>query len=720
MSRRPIKIFLASPSKDTQAARQLVARAALEVAEEAAYREMFDVRLCRWDDPLHPVAVSAAHNPQQDIVEQVADPKKCDLVIALFRHTMGGRLEEQRCGLSPLGQPWHCTEWEVAQGLVGKQVGDVRDVWIFRDEEEFRAPITLTREQKKAADEEYDAVQAYFEWLNPPGEPMRAGVNVYRSEGTPCITDAIKARLRTWLSKLANEGSFGEKGPAAPAAPGSESRAQSSRDPAESVREFLGGDPIAGARAFGELASAGASGEDALFAQPIRIASVQVRRRWLRYVASRPQTTSARLLERVRGPAEDCYAAAELFAGLPEPAPMARAIQTDLDAAFKDHTPDLAANESYWRVAALLSAWGAVGGTSWMPWQLVVRDRYAWEKLRVHAFRAACAAAARTGRQHLGALAKMVSHHWPQYERLSLIAAATDDRLDASAIDGPELWLQSFYTFPLWRSGDVVDGVLEDWSRHEHWRVRALGAEVLEGIGFRRAATPVLDWLRRESVASVREGLIGALGRSNTKVGADALLAIAQQPVSGDGAMASRLRSALAEAAWRASDKAAAVKALEPIADGDDAVASEALVALARLGTRPRSLDDALVSIDRYRRTNAALAVGYLGERRMTDELLAMRAETSGLLEPVYVAAALALLGYPGASNDLHQRLVVLAESEGAGESYDIFRMKRPLQQAVIDAFNSNGPASQPFARAWQLEIEPLDAVARPADLARR
>ena len=76
-----------------------------------------------------------------------------------------------------------------------------------------------------------------------------------------------------------------------------------------------------GTRALSDLLALGNDGEGALFSQAIEIPTVQVRRRWLRYVASRPQTTSARLLERVRGHGQfdDIYPAADLFAGLADP-----------------------------------------------------------------------------------------------------------------------------------------------------------------------------------------------------------------------------------------------------------------------------------------------------------------------------------------------------------------------------------------------------------------
>lgn len=65
------------------------------------------------------------------------------------------------------------------------------------------------------------------------------------------------------------------------------------------IARFLGGGTIAGSKALHELVALGDSGEEALFSQPIEFPkSVQVKRRWLRYVASRQESIAGRLIDR--------------------------------------------------------------------------------------------------------------------------------------------------------------------------------------------------------------------------------------------------------------------------------------------------------------------------------------------------------------------------------------------------------------------------------------
>jgi hypothetical protein len=482
----------------------------------------------------------------------------------------------------------------------------------------------------------------------------------------------------------------------------------------ELVRRFRGGDPIAGAQALASLVALGEAGETALFSEAIRLPNVQARRRWLRYVASRPERIAQRLLERVREPEsfQDQYAAADLFAGF---TPGARdPLRSALTADFANGTPSIVDRFDYWRVAATIAAWGAAGGDADTVWQLVSRDPYAWEKLRVHAFRAACAAAARGGPNHLRALTHFVMHEWTD-GGLATIAASPDERLGNDAIDAGELWLQAYQVFALWRNGEVVDHILAAWSEHDHWRVRAFGAQILAAIGFRRAVQPVLDWLRREPVIQVRHLLIGALGHSDTVVGADALLQLAgDRSVATDPSTIERLHGELAVVGWRARDKAATQKLLLEIADDEGIAATEALISLARCGIRASQLDDAIVSPDdTYRRLHAAIAFGYLGDRSMVDDLLRMRAETTDRLELVYLMAALAILDHPGAADDLGALLADATTAAQLDGRMDLYFMKRSLQHAVIAAFSAGGTVAQPVVAAWRAELDPLKVQPR-------
>jgi hypothetical protein len=182
------------PSQDTQSARDAAAAAILEVANEPAYGDAIDLRLFRWDDQLRHLALCASHNPQRDIEQQLSAIGDCHLVIALFSHTMGGVLDEGAYGRSPLDRPWHCAEWEVNEGLKGLSGGTVETVMIFRDMTPQQIPPELPLAERKVLQARDNAVAEYFEWLNPSGDPMWAGVNEYT--GSASIADELKPRLR--------------------------------------------------------------------------------------------------------------------------------------------------------------------------------------------------------------------------------------------------------------------------------------------------------------------------------------------------------------------------------------------------------------------------------------------------------------------------------------------------------------------------------------------
>ena len=67
------------------------------------------------------------------------------------------------------------------------------------------------------------------------------------------------------------------------------------------IDRFLDGDPVAGDKALRELLASGDAGEEALFHDGVEFPkTVQVARRWLRYVASRKSTIVNRLFERLQ------------------------------------------------------------------------------------------------------------------------------------------------------------------------------------------------------------------------------------------------------------------------------------------------------------------------------------------------------------------------------------------------------------------------------------
>jgi hypothetical protein len=142
-SQTTVRIFLASPSADTEEARAKVVQAVDEVARDKQYGPRLSIELWRWDDPGRRVVCERGHNPQRDILKQIGSPGDCDLVIGILAHTMGGTLDDE----PPFGRPpgkdrlWHCTEWEIEQGLQSWQRrrqnpdgGRTRSVWVYHDQ----------------------------------------------------------------------------------------------------------------------------------------------------------------------------------------------------------------------------------------------------------------------------------------------------------------------------------------------------------------------------------------------------------------------------------------------------------------------------------------------------------------------------------------------------------------------------------------------------------
>ncbi|MEX8503199.1 MAG: formylglycine-generating enzyme family protein [Leptothrix ochracea] len=183
-----VRIFLASPSADTHEARARVVAVVDEINADLQYNVHVRLDLRRWDDPVRPVICDRSGNPQQNVVKQAADPADCDLVIGLLANTMGGTLPTDRFP-PPTGhkEPWHCTEWEIEQGLSAK-----RAVWVFHDQ---RPPPSKKPDVMKAA----MAVSQYINRFNPPDGPMREGYNPFNDEED--LAARLRTGLRDWLSR---------------------------------------------------------------------------------------------------------------------------------------------------------------------------------------------------------------------------------------------------------------------------------------------------------------------------------------------------------------------------------------------------------------------------------------------------------------------------------------------------------------------------------------
>jgi HEAT repeat protein len=466
------------------------------------------------------------------------------------------------------------------------------------------------------------------------------------------------------------------------------------------VTTFVGNDPIAGARALQDLVAIGDAGEDAVFAGPIRLGLTQTHRRWLRYVASRPDSVRSRLLDRLdhQHQFNDGRGAAYLFAGLPQ----SRSSTDDLYARMTENFT----HHAYGDFAERYMAWGFAGGDGGTLWHLVKDDSFKWEKLRTFAFRAGCASCARVNPNNLWALEQFVTLQRRDYEGVVEIPNDPEYSISHNAVTAADIDFEANYTFVEWRRGELADEVLRSWSSHPHWRIREFGAHILSTLGFQRTQTPIVAWLRRELVQPIRSRLLHALERMGTAAAANVLLDYYLESNEG-GAY-------VAKSAWRAKDKAPAVKALNRIARDGGAFGAEALVSLGRLGEHHQGLLNTLEAGNDYSRLNAALALGYLRHTASIPRLVLMQAEASGALERIALAAALALMKHPDAALELQNQLTIPAANAPDVWSADMFLMHRYLQEAVLDGLEAGEEQTREALTAWRAEFAPLEPVAKP------
>jgi len=196
------------------------------------------------------------------------------------------------------------------------------------------------------------------------------------------------------------------------------------------------------------------------------------------------------------------------------------------------------------------------------------------------------------------------------------------------------------------------------------------------------------------------------LERAENSSSADALLKHYEENQEGE--------AYVARSAWRAPSKERALRALQAIAGGTGTAAAEAMVSLARLGDRYAKLSSALDSQDPYRRLNAALAAGYLGDQAEIERLAAMLQEAASTIEKVFLSAALAMLGRPNGATALNDELVAAGSAPEYEKRLDIFFLHRYLQTAILDAFRARDSEGIEHLDAWQPELEPLEPVPKP------
>ena len=154
--RQGIKIFLASPG-DTQAARAAVVAAVEAVATESSYQ----------------------HVELQLLDEKTTHPADSDVLIALFRHTLGVVLDQDQLdpynrsyGLNPRGESWTFGEWALAQAN--------GNPWIWRDTAAFTVEAGTSRAERRALFDQNEALEDYFDWTTEAGT-FRDHVDSYDS-----------------------------------------------------------------------------------------------------------------------------------------------------------------------------------------------------------------------------------------------------------------------------------------------------------------------------------------------------------------------------------------------------------------------------------------------------------------------------------------------------------------------------------------------------------
>jgi len=202
------------------------------------------------------------------------------------------------------------------------------------------------------------------------------------------------------------------------------------------IRKMNGGDPIAGASALEQLLTLGEFGEKALLARPLDYPrTVQVLRRWLKYVASREKTLTYGLIEKVVTDARGAHTAAVFLAGTnSSKADALKAIDQGLSTG------------PYGARWNLLTAWGFAGGQPNHLWRKAADD---YEKFAAPAFRGACVSVARANPDSLWALEQLITHYYD--DGLKKLGNDPEVRIPIEAVDAGELWLAANDAFLKWR-----------------------------------------------------------------------------------------------------------------------------------------------------------------------------------------------------------------------------------------------------------------------------
>jgi HEAT repeat protein len=343
-------------------------------------------------------------------------------------------------------------------------------------------------------------------------------------------------------------------------------------------------------------------------------------------------------------------------------------------------------------------AWGFAGGEPAVAWRCAKAE---WDRHGVFGFRAACASVARSHPTNLWALERFITYVEDDSDSHEIPNDPTT-RVTNESVGAEELWGEASFTFLMWRRGELADEILRSWSRHEHWRVRDFGAEILRFLAFSRVGTPVAEWLRREPNASTREHLVAALAKTGSQPAVDQCLEHFLD--TGEG------KSSFAEFGWRSSRSEQALEALTHLSLEKPWVAAPALVSLARMGQRAANLVASLEDGNSYLRSAAALAAAYLDDQALLPTLRNMQRETADVLESLCLSAGLAKMSKaPSDAADLQRRLVA-----AGGTAYqttgtlDFFRLHDYLRRAILEALDASPSLDPGIAAAWRAETEPL------------
>ncbi len=191
-----IRIFLASPG-DTQPARDVVI-AVVDEFNKAQVSNHVEIKLLHWEDKKQPVPCSFLRNPQADVVKYTGDPAGCDLVVGLFRHAFGSPLPEIDYGLSPDGDAWTGTEWELHRAIATAKKEEPKEVHVYEDLTNFSIPVSLSVVDADAAYASYQRVRAFFaDCRDPVTREIIRGINQH--DGLTDFKEKFSGCLMVWL-----------------------------------------------------------------------------------------------------------------------------------------------------------------------------------------------------------------------------------------------------------------------------------------------------------------------------------------------------------------------------------------------------------------------------------------------------------------------------------------------------------------------------------------